>query len=217
MLSENMHFDFIVDHHLVGAILRVAESGRAAVISHPSYGQLLIDPLARRCALLCDRFDDFCRAAAHELRVSWPAQGVQLIAELSRDLEEVLWHAAWVASDGRLPASLSRHDVLELRDWPNLSRLPSSPDAMRLCSLLARQPHSLHLARKMLGVDEREAYRIYCAGYYAGHLRRVAHTGAEACEDPHAGARRLSEFEQQGQAQGLGSVIRHLWDRLMGM
>jgi len=70
MLSENMHFDFIVDHHLVGAILRVAESGRAAVISHPSYGQLLIDPLARRCALLCDRFDDFCRAAAHELRVS---------------------------------------------------------------------------------------------------------------------------------------------------
>lgn len=128
-----------------------------------------------------------------------------------RDLEELLWTAAWHASAGRLPEDCHRHDVIELTRWPNLSRLPGDADIMRLCALLSRSAHGLTLACRLLDVSEEDANRFYSAALYSGILRQISRNSNEV-----EAANHPTDPVDSTTSSKLGQTLRALWKRLKG-
>lgn len=93
--------------------------------------------------------------------------------ENSRPLEELVWDCAYnLAEDGLLPGC-RRDDVVQLRRWPNLTRLQAGKHGVRLAALLSSRPTSLVLASRILDLEEREVFRFYSACKYAGMIRTV--------------------------------------------
>lgn len=97
-----------------------------------------------------------------------------------RNIDELMWNAAYHASGGRLMEGCRRDDVVQFRHWPNLSRLPTTPNTMRVVALLTRHPTSITLARHLLKIDAGEIYQIYSAAHCAG----IAHVLNRKPEDP---------------------------------
>lgn len=85
-----------------------------------------------------------------------------------RPLNELLWDYAWRWSDGRLLPDCRRDDVAKLTRWPNLTRVSSSANSMRIAALLTARPTSLVLASRILNVEEKELFQFYSAARYAG-------------------------------------------------
>jgi hypothetical protein len=97
-----------------------------------------------------------------------------------RNIDELMWNAAFHASDGRLMDGCRRDDVVQFRHWPNLTRLPVTPNTTRIVALLTRHPTSITLARHLLKVDAAEMYQIYSAAQCAG----IAHVLNRKPDDP---------------------------------
>ncbi len=85
-----------------------------------------------------------------------------------------MWQAAFHASQGRLIEGCSKYDVVRFRRWPNLSRLPKSPNTTRICALLTRHATTIMLAHRRLGADKEEIYQTYAAAYCAGLVTMVS-------------------------------------------
>lgn len=93
--------------------------------------------------------------------------------DCGRPLEELVWNCAYgMAVDGLLPGC-RRDDVVQLRQWPNLTRLNAGKQGVRLAALLSSRPTSLVLASRILDMEEREVFRFYSACKYAGMIHTV--------------------------------------------
>lgn len=113
---------------------------------------------------------------------------------IGRNIDEMMWHAAFYASGGRLMRGCYRDDVVELEYWPNLTRLPHTPNAIRIASLLLRHPTSVTLASRLLKVDTAELYQFYSAARAAGFARAVNRTPDEPKLEPHRNQTLLSSL-----------------------
>jgi hypothetical protein len=125
----------------------------------------------------------FCAAPAARFQVTvldGHEAGRDTAAGVGRNIDELLWQAGFHASGGRLMQGCLRDDVVQLRHWPNLSRLPSTPNAMRISALLTRHPTSIMLAQRLLKVEAAEIYRFYSAARCAG----LAHVLNRKPEEP---------------------------------
>lgn len=93
-----------------------------------------------------------------------------------RPLEELLWTIGYT---GYRPTSCCTNkgcrveDVIQLKRWPNLTRLPSSSNTIRLASLFSMRPTSIFLASKILKVETEEVMRFYNAACYSGLAIRM--------------------------------------------
>lgn len=101
-------------------------------------------------------------------------------ARHGRNVDELMWTAAFFASNGRLMEGCRRDDVVQFHHWPNLSRLPVTPNTMRIVALLTRHATSITLAHRLLKVDTPEIYQIYSAARCAG----IAHVLNRKPDDP---------------------------------
>ncbi|GAA4787504.1 hypothetical protein [Lysobacter hankyongensis] len=204
---------FFVDETFLGVALQAAHAGRGVVRAVlDGVGEVTIDAAESRFSAQLSDWEDFCTAPIGRLRVTH--QSVRApSSEPWRDLSELLWIAGYHASAGRLPADANRHAVIKLAHWPNLSRLPRTPDMYRLCALLARRPSSIHLAGKLLGVNEVQAFRFFSAAHAAGAIEMVTRThgisSANDDEEPAADALPPSETS-------LGSMLKQLWNKMTG-
>ncbi|VAW60185.1 hypothetical protein MNBD_GAMMA08-2181, partial [hydrothermal vent metagenome] len=95
------------------------------------------------------------------------------------------WMAGFYASNGRLMMGSYRNDVVELLHWPNLTRLPSTPNTMGIASLLSSCPTSITLAHRFLGIELSEIYQFYAAARCAGITRIVNRAPEEPSFKPH--------------------------------
>lgn len=213
-VTSHDHDQFHPEQYFIGLALQACERLVPVTIHHAEHGDIHIDPRNRRFSTTIEDLAQLAHLPVEQFRMlSHHPERVPEMAD-SRELEELLWTAAWHSSAGRLPKNRSRYDVLELEYWPNLTRLPGSPDIMRLCALLSRKAHSLHLARKLLKVSEEEASRFYCAAHFAGLLRHLEHAVEKEPAEPVAQAA-ISEVAAM-RANVLGNTLRSLWNKLTG-
>jgi len=115
-------------------------------------------------------------------------------ATVGRNIDELMWHVAFYASRGRLMKGCYRDDVVELEFWPNLSRLPHSPNTMRIAALLSRHPTSITFATRLLKVEPAEMYQFYSAARLAGFARPINRTPEEPKLEPHRNQSLLSSL-----------------------
>ncbi len=113
---------------------------------------------------------------------------------VGRNIDELMWQAAFYASSGRLMEGCYRDDVVELEYWPNLSRLPHGPNATRIAALLSRHPTSIFFATRLLKVEAAEMYQFYSAARLAGLARPINRAPQEPKLEPHRNQSLLSSL-----------------------
>ncbi len=87
------------------------------------------------------------------------------------ELDALVWKSALWASRGRLPVDVDPFQPVRLTHWPNLSRLPQPPHALRVLALWeARATSPIDTAHK-LGIAQRYVFACYSAAR-ALHLLR---------------------------------------------
>ncbi|OHC69970.1 MAG: hypothetical protein A2045_17320 [Rhodocyclales bacterium GWA2_65_20] len=201
---------FSADQCFLGLAQRVASGNTITHILRKEVGEVVIDPLRRRYTALIPKPESFYRTPPGGFRTA-ETKTASFPGYPERDLAELLWIAAHHASAGRLLAGCSKYDVVRLRHWPNLSRLPVTPNTMRLCAFLSRRPSAIHLARKLLGIDEDEAYSFYSAALCAGALELVSRAPARNQAEPEP----VSEPAPAATGRpSERSVLRLLWNRV---
>ena len=85
-----------------------------------------------------------------------------------RNIDELKWQAAYHASQGRLMKGCGRDDVVLLKSWPNLTRLPAMANGVRIAALLTRHPTTVTLAHHLLKIPVTEMNEFYSAASAAG-------------------------------------------------
>ncbi len=173
--------------YFLGIARRVAASQGGARISLPMGGEVVMLP--ERGIYVADIPDmaEFCQAPAANFGVSHPKKdeyGRLASSGTTGYIPELLWEAGFHASQGRMVGSHSSeeevhvYDVIRFLHWPNLTRLSQTPNTMRICALLTRQPSSLMLVSRKLGIDPREVYQVYSAACSYGIVNVVSnHVG----------------------------------------
>lgn len=159
---------FTPAEYLLGVVQQIVKSRAEMMVSLPGKGELLISPerkayfsnfpdLAAYCQIPSGLFESTSWSGAVPPSFSGP-----------KPLSELLWQTAFHASQGRLVEGSSRYDVAQFRHWPNLTRLPVTPNSARICALLTRHPSTIMLVHRVLGIGREEVYQNYSAAFCAG-------------------------------------------------
>jgi hypothetical protein len=159
---------------LLGVIRRIVTAGQPASVEVSGLGEVSLSPVQGEyfTRLSREQLRAFCRRAAGEF-VARRLNDIE-VARLShagtqgRNIDELLWHAALYASDGRLIKGCRRDDVVLLKVWPNLTRIDATPNAVRIAALLTRYPTTVSLGYRLLKVPVDEMNTFYSAAHAAG-------------------------------------------------
>ena len=174
---------FQPDSYVINIIRRAVANQQCVRVGSPDAGTLLLLP--KRGEYIAEMKDParFFVTPAKQFQVDvMETEPTALPRGLAhgRNIDELMWKAAFHASGGRLMDGCRRDDVVQFRHWPNLSRLPATPNTMRIVALLTRHPTSITLARHLLKVDAAEMYQVYSAAHCAG----IAHVLNRKPDDP---------------------------------
>ena len=85
-------------------------------------------------------------------------------------IEPFLWKVALWTSRGRIPEGTSLTKPIRLSRWPNLTRLHTIPNCMRVSTLLIDDARPLKVVTKVLGIPQRHVFAFYSAAYSIGLL-----------------------------------------------
>jgi len=170
---ENYHFN--PEQYLVNILSRAVTNKQDISVSLPTGPSLAIFPTRGDYFSHVDDMAAFCRSDSNlfEVKVLNPADtdSFRNGQGHGRNFDELLWQAAYFASQGRLIKGCEREDVVEVRYWPNLTRLPGPPSAIAITALLTRYPTSITLASRILKVPMTEMFEFYSAAFSAGFIR----------------------------------------------
>lgn len=140
--------------------------------------------MAEFCTAPPDRYEITVLSAGHRRMPDEGAHG--------RNIDELMWQTAFYASSGRLMEGCYRDDVVELTDWPNLTRVPLTANSHRIAALLHHHPTSVTLAARLLKIDMAEMYQFYSAARCSGMARAVNRRPEEPRLEPHRNQTLLS-------------------------
>lgn len=161
---------------LLGQLQIIRRDQAAAVIVEDHHRIILrIDPVVDQVVLLTD--DEHLRSLVRD-----PQARLQMRAPSNHDipantptrhltLQSLLWQVAAWSADGRLSQHLQMNAPVQLKQWPNLTRLVMLPDALRLAAFLARSPASPALTIKVLRVAPADLFNFLAAADSLGLLR----------------------------------------------
>lgn len=113
---------------------------------------------------------------------------------VGRNVDELMWQAAFYASEGRLLEGCHWNDVVQLEHWPNLTRLPISANTFSILALLYQHPTSVFFASRLLKVPASEVYQVYSAAFAAGLTRTINRKVEEPQLKPHRNQTMLSSL-----------------------
>jgi len=88
--------------------------------------------------------------------------------------DQFLWKVALWTSSGRMQKGLNPSSPIQLKYWPNLTRLKQSPNDIRIAALLSEQPSAPALVAKVLGIPLGEVFSFYAASHTLGLVKSVA-------------------------------------------
>lgn len=186
---------FDADQCLLNTFRRATANGQDIHLAVDGLGEVVM--LSKRGEYFAELADPeaFFTSDPNNARLSVLAEGDSRIpptTTIGRNIDELIWQAAFHASQGRLMPGCYRDDVVELELWPNLSRLPHTPQSMRIAALLSRHPTSIFFASRLLKVSAAEMYQFYSAAHAAGFARPINRTPEEPQLKPHRNQTLLS-------------------------
>lgn len=185
---------FDPEDYLINVVRRATANGQNVLISSERLGSVIVLSTRSEYFSHCRDLPAFCRLPSDELTVTVLSDGDERLPAshlIGRNLDELLWEAAFHASEGRLMKGCYRDDVVELPHWPNLTRISTTANTVRLCALLTRHPTSIILAGRLLKVEGGELYRFYSAARCAGIAHPVNRQAEEPQLEPYRGDRGL--------------------------
>jgi hypothetical protein len=200
---EAVDSTFSPNDYFLGIAQKAITAGRDTRIVLPGRGEVQLYPERNEyVADIADHAAFFC-APASEFRSS-PLEGAA--PAHPRHMDELLWQAAFHASQGRLVDGITMFDVVQFRRWPNLPHLPKTANTARICALLTRHPTTIMLAHRLLGIRKDEVYQIYSAAYCAG-LANIINQNPEA----------LPAAEPLGDRSEARGLFRSLFAKISGL
>lgn len=184
---------FSADNYLIHIVRRAVKNSQNIHVALPGHGHIAILATDGEYFNHADDIESFCKADSSEFKVAILSKNdCKTAGDIGRNIDDLMWLAGFHASAGRLMDGCYRDDVVELMHWPNLTRLPSTPNTMRIASLLSNYPTSITLALRFLKIDKSEAYQFYTAAHCAGLARAVNRTPQEPSLKPHRNQALLS-------------------------
>lgn len=169
--------------YLPGILRKIISERKSAQVSLPAHGSIVLDADIRLAYVDMDDAPEFFQAMASDFVIEplrKPADFSPEQRARAIDMAELMWRAGFHSSQGRLDAHFagdaddgSLSTVIRMRYWPNLTRLPSTPNAMRICALLTRFPTSVNLIPKLLSIDTAEVGQIVSAASCAGLIENA--------------------------------------------
>lgn len=158
--------------YAIGLIQRAVANQQNIGISGGATGELYILPKQGEYMDLLQDSSSFFTKPVKELEVTLlKDEDVNVLNEtlmFGRSLNELIWTATYASAKGRLMAGCKPTDVIQLTDWPNLTRLSCNSNTLRLAALFAKTPTSLFVASRLLGIPKPEVYEFYSAAKAAG-------------------------------------------------
>ena len=116
--------------------------------------------------------------------------------------EPFLWKVALWTSRGRLPQGTSLSAPVKLYRWPNFTRLHTTPNCMRIATLLLDDSRPLKVVAKVLNIPQRHVFAFYTAAYALGLATNV-NTANNAMDAS-------SQGKKHKQHSLLGRILRRL-------
>jgi len=197
--------------HLLGIVQRIVTSRVNTRIVLPGKGEVAILPLRGEYYTNVQDMAEFCLSPASQFEITAIGDAALPYASgTAESIKSLLWQAAFHASQGRMPEGCTKYDVVQFRHWPNLTRLPVTPNAARICALLTRHPTTIMLVHRKLGIDKEEVYRIYSAAYSAGIANAIS-------RNPEAANLEAGNSDIQTEKPEERGLLRSLFAKLSGL
>ncbi len=112
----------------------------------------------------------------HQIRVDYPGETEirQLYDDIEapQDIDYLLWKVSLWSARGRLPLGIHIDSIIELKHWPNLTRLLAMPQFLRIAALWAKTPLPLSKTVEALNIEARYVCAFFSA-CFALELARV--------------------------------------------
>lgn len=163
---------FEPQQYLLGVLQKAIANKKDISISHDKYGELIVLSEAGEYHTDITEIVELCRANSSELNVRNmnDKESMDISAEkgVGRNIDELMWQAGYYASQGRLMEGLSLTDVVHLKHWPNLTRLPNNFNSFQMAAMLTRHPTTIVFAHRVLKIPQDEIKEFYTAAYCAG-------------------------------------------------
>ncbi len=186
---------FDSEDYMIYILRRATSNKQDILLESDEHGELIL--LSSRGEYFADpnHLELFCTLPVTQIRVTVLKPNDSRLPdekEFGRNIDELMWQAAFYASDGRLMDGCYRDDMVEIRHWPNLIRLPHTINTVRILALLTRHPTSISFAKRLLKIDAEEIYQVYSAARCAGLTRIINRTPEEPRLKPHRNQTLLS-------------------------
>ena len=205
---------FSASDYFLGIAQRIMASGKNTRVSLPGKGEVTLFPRRKLYYTTLADMTEFCLAPSAKFEIS---ELQDEAAPRGKNIADLLWQAAFHASQGRLLNDCSKFDIVQFNHWPNLPHLPKTPNTMRICAMLTRYPTSIMLAHRRLKIEKDELYRVYCAAYCAGiaTIRNLASTvQLRAADIDSAESDEIAEEAGKTKNQGL---FRSMFAKISGL
>jgi len=158
--------------YLLGVLQKAIARKKDISVNHSSFGDLTVFTEQGEYHTDIADFDGLCRTPASDFNVrDLSDKEVMTIAGekgIGRNIDELMWQAGYYASQGRLMDGLSMTDVVHLKYWPNLTRLPNNFNSFQMAAMLTRHPTTIVFAHRVLKIPQEEINAFYTAAYCAG-------------------------------------------------
>lgn len=156
---------------LLGTLLKIKRSQTPAVVSIAGVKSIIVLPTHDRALLLQPEssFKQICMNPA-TLVITTPLSSEDQIDAKSVSLNTLLWQISLWTSRGRLLAGFPEQGAVQLRYWPNLTRLAPTANALRIAAFWVRSPSTLPLTLRMLNIPASEIFDFLAASYCIGIL-----------------------------------------------
>ncbi len=179
---------FNPDDYIINIIRRATANQQNLQLNTEEHGKLILLSTRGEYFSSLDDIKAFCRLPAEKINVTLLSNNDKEIPDIEgfgRNIDELMWMAAYYISDGRLIQGCYRYDVVEIQHWPNLTRLPHTPNTPRIISFLRRYPTSITLVSHLLKIEAEEIFQIYSAAHCAGLTRIINRKPEEPELNPH--------------------------------
>ncbi|MEJ2453822.1 MAG: hypothetical protein P8103_06640 [Candidatus Thiodiazotropha sp.] len=105
----------------------------------------------------------------HQARIDYPGDSeisqLKVDSGVEQDMDGLLWKVSLWSARGRLPLGTKIDTTIGLRHWPNLTRLMTIPQFMRIAALWAKTPLPLSKTVEFLNIEARYVCAFFSACY----------------------------------------------------
>jgi hypothetical protein len=199
-ISQQRKVELSADH-LTNLIHRVLNTNKNTLITLPGHGDVSIFPKMQAYIPNMRNMQEFLLAPTSAYIIKdLDHVNIDLNSTIVKHINDLLWCTAFYTYKYQLIESCSKNDIIQLKKWPNLTRLPLTKNTARIVALLTRYPTSIMLVHRILDIDIDEANQVISAAYAAGLVSKISHGRSLALD---LASQSIEAKQSQSRNQGL--------------